>query len=77
MFKKLLMKYVEILSNAIHVKFFQMKSLPRPEMEPVRIISTLPVNFKNYAGWPAGRPVSDWPGRPFFYRRFLFTVQYV
>ena len=28
-------------------------------MEPVRIFSTRPVNFKIIAGWPAGRPVSD------------------
>ena len=40
-------------------------------MEPVRIFATRPVNFKIIAG----RPVSDRPGRPVFYRRFLFTVQ--
>ena len=45
------------------------------EMEPVRIFSTRPVNFKIIAGWPAGRPVSDRPGQLVFCRRFLFTVQ--
>ena len=43
------------------------------EMEPVRIFSTRPVNFKIYAGWPparpAGRPVSDRPGRSFFLQK--------
>ena len=34
-------------------------------------------NFKIYAGCRDGRPVSDRPGQPFFYRRFLFTVQCV
>ena len=34
-------------------------------MEQVRIFSTGPVNFKIYAGWPACRPVSERPGRPF------------
>ena len=47
----------------------------RSEMEPVRIFSTRPVNFKIIAGWPAGRPVFDRPGQPVFCRRFLFTVQ--
>ena len=36
-------------------------------MEPVRVFSTRPVNFKIYAGRPAGWPVSDRPGRPFFF----------
>ena len=31
---------------------------------------TRPVNFKIYAGWPAGRPVSDRPGRPVFVEGF-------
>ena len=35
------------------------------KMEPVRIFSTRPVNFKIIAG----RPVSDWPGRPFFLQK--------
>ena len=41
------------------------------EMEPVRIFSTQPINFKIYAGWL----ISEWPGRPVFYRKFLFTVE--
>ena len=40
-----------------------------PEMEPIRIFSTRPVNFKISAGWPAVRPVSDRPGRPVFLQK--------
>ena len=43
---------------------------------------TRPVNFKIIAGWPAGRPagwpVSDRPGRPFFLRKvFLHYSMYL
>ena len=43
----------------------------RPEMEPVRIFSTQPINFKIYAGWPANRSVSKRPGRPFFSQKIF------
>ena len=41
-------------------------------MEPVRIFSTQPVNFKIYAGRPASQPVSDRSGRPVFLRKVSF-----
>ena len=45
----------------------QSKQLSEQEMEPVRIFSTRPVNFKIYAG----RPVSDRPGRPVFLQKIF------
>ena len=38
----------------------------KTEMEPVKIFSIRPVNFKIYVDWPAGRPVFDRAGRPVF-----------
>ena len=43
-------------------------------MEPVRIFSTRPVNFKLIAGWP----VSDRPGRPVFLQKvFVHCSMYL
>ena len=42
-------------------------------MEPVRIFSNRPVNFKIIAG----RPVSDLPGRPVFLQVFLHYSMYL
>ena len=39
---------------------------------------TRPVNFKIIAGWPAGRPVSDRPGRPVFLQKvFVHCSMYL
>ena len=50
----------------------------KTEMEPIKIFSTRPVNFKIIAGWPAGQPVSDRPGRPVFLQKvFVHCSMYV
>ena len=51
-------------------------------MELVRIFSTRPVNFKIYAGWPAGRPadqpVSDQSGWPGFSQKvFVYSSMHL